>query len=116
MTNAYAFDTSDGLNCRCVHVTGDVDIRNARELAATMDATAAGGPLVVDLSACTYLDSTGLSVFVKHERAHRGRLVIVAPSGHRSLRIFEIAGLALTLTIVPTLDDAYAAHAHRSTA
>lgn len=108
-----AFPMSEGPNCRCINVVGDVDLSNARELSAAMEIAADGGSLVVDLSGCTYLDSTGLSVFVKHERTHRGKLVIVAPTAHRSLRLFEITGLALTLTIVPTLEDAFHRYANR---
>lgn len=107
------FTVTEGHDCRCVTVRGDVDLSNARDLSATMDAAAEGGAIAVDLSACTYLDSTGLSVFVKHERRHRGQLVIVAPKAHPSLRLFEITGLALTLTIVPTLAEAYAVFANR---
>lgn len=108
-----AFTAREDRNCRCVTVTGDLDLSNARELSATLASLAAFGPLVVDLSGCTYLDSTGLSVFVRHERMHRGHLVIVAPIAHRSLRLLEITGLALTLTIVPTLAVAFAKYAER---
>lgn len=102
------FVTSQGPNCRCVSVRGDIDLANARELAIALEDAATAGPVVLNLSDCSYLDSTGLSVLVKHERNHRGRLVIVAPAAKRSLRIFEITGLALTLTMSNTLDDAFA--------
>ena len=52
--------------------------------------------------------STGLSVFVKHERTHRGAFAIVAPRSQRSLRLFEITGPALTLTLSQTLAEALA--------
>lgn len=108
-----AFAVTESPECRCVTVRGEVDMSNARDLGAMMETAAAGGALAVDLTACTYLDSTGLSVFVKHERLHRGRLVIVVPKAHRNLRIFEITGLALTLTIVPSLAEAHAIFANR---
>lgn len=108
-----SFITGDGIGCRCVTVHGDVDLSNAKELARTMAEAALAGPVVVDLSACTYIDSTGLAVFVKHERNHRGNLVIVAPASQRSLRIFEITGLALTLTMTADLDEAFALYESR---
>lgn len=103
-----SFITRDAANCRCVSVRGDVDLSNAKELATVMASAATTGPVVVDLSPCTFIDSTGLAVFVKHERNHRGNLVIVAPPTQRSLRIFEITGLTLTLTMSASLDDAFA--------
>lgn len=106
--NAELFPIRVGPNCRCVSVRGDLDLANANALARALETAAREGPTVVDLSECSYLDSTGLSVFVRHERAHRGALVVVAPRAQRSLRIFEIPGLALTLTVRQTLEDAYA--------
>ncbi len=104
------FEAIDGPGCRCVIVRGDIDLSNAKALATVMDKGAANGPLVVDLSDCTYLDSTGLSVLVKYERNHRGNLVIVAPPAQASLRILEITGLALTFTIAPSRADALPIH------
>ncbi len=108
-----AFTTTPGDRCSCVTVRGDVDLGNAKDLATAMSEAAASGPIVVDLSDCSYLDSTGLSIFVRHERNHRGKLVIVAPERQRSVRIFEITGLALTLTLRASLEDAYAVFASR---
>lgn len=109
----HAFTMSAGSKYSCITVCGDVDLSNAKELAQTMAEAADHGPVVVDLTACTYIDSTGLAVFVKHERKHRGKLVIVAPPTQRSLRIFEITGLTLTLTIAVAFGDAIAIYDDR---
>ena len=99
----HSFEIIDHGTYRVVNVRGDVDLGNAKELAETLDVASIGSPVVVDLSACSYLDSTGLSVFVRHERLRRRRTAIVAPPGNRTLHLLEITGLALTLNVVPTL-------------
>ncbi len=63
-----------------------VDLGNARELAATLETASTGSPIFVDLTVCSYLDSTGLSVFVRHDRLLRGCTAIVAPPDHRPLK------------------------------
>lgn len=102
----HIFEIVDCGSYRIVEVRGDVDLDNAAELASAMTAASRATPIVVDLSACSYLDSTGLSVLIRHERQHRGRMAIVAPLGHRSLHLLEITGLALTLHVMPSLDEA----------
>ena len=100
----HSFETIDHGTYRVVIVRGAVDLGNAKELADVLESAIIGAPIVVDLSACSYLDSTGLSIFVRHERMRRRRTAIVAPPGNRPLHLLEITGLALTLAVVPTLD------------
>lgn len=106
--SAHTIEIEDHGTYRVVVVRGDVDLGNATDLAIALAGASAVAPIAVDLSACSYLDSTGLSVFVRHERRHRGRTAIVAPPKHRSLHLLEITGLALTLNVVPSLDAAAA--------
>ncbi len=108
MQHTTTFETVDFGTYRLIHVRGHVDLDNAAHLDEVMSLAAARVPIVVDLAACSYLDSTGLSVFVRHERQHRGRTAVVAPPGHRSLHLLEITGLALTLNVVPSIDAAVA--------
>ena len=69
---------------------GEIDMSNADRFATALtDAvTAAGAPLVVDLSAVGYLDSAGLSALF--EQADRIRVV----SGSLLAPLLEISGLA----------------------
>ena len=100
----HSFEIIDHGPYRVVNVRGDVDLGNAKELAEVLETASIGAPIVVNLSACSYLDSTGLSIFVRHERMRRRRTAIVAPPGNRPLHLLEITGLALTLNVVPTLE------------
>jgi anti-sigma B factor antagonist len=78
-------------------VSGEVDISTAPQLADTLDDAIreSEGAFVVDLSDLDFLDSTGVSVFVR-ARALLGRderpLLMICPSGP-ARRIFEIAGI-----------------------
>jgi anti-sigma B factor antagonist len=64
--------------------------------------------VVVDLSAATFIDSTGLGVILDALRnlaGGGGRLALVCPTP-RLLRPFEIAGLTSRLDIFSSRDDA----------
>jgi anti-sigma B factor antagonist len=80
-----------------VRVRGEVDLSTAPELTEALDAAIRNsrGAFVVDLTDVDFLDSTGLTVFVR-ARALLGReerdLVIVCPPGP-ARRVFEITGI-----------------------
>ncbi|HEX4257981.1 MAG TPA: STAS domain-containing protein [Streptosporangiaceae bacterium] len=44
---------------------GEIDMSNASQLRDALD-RAGGGPLVIDLTSCEYLDSAGLTVLFTH--------------------------------------------------
>lgn len=92
-----------------VAATGDIDIATSGTFRDTALAALEVGPvdLVLDLSAVTFIDSTGLSVLVLMRREtderHR-RLALVA--GRRVRAILKIAGLADVFVVHPTIDSA----------
>ena len=61
-------------------------------------------PLILDLSACPYLDSTILNVLIRSANAAPGRIGIVVPSTARVRRIFNIAGLEDALHLAESRD------------
>lgn len=79
-----------------VVVAGEVDLSTGPELdGALRDAAAIGSRLVVDLSACTFLSSTGLRALIEAEKARppaspRIRIVVADP---HLRKVFEIAGI-----------------------
>ncbi len=101
-----------------VSVMGDVDLATApkleeRLLDATQDAT---GGVIVDLTACSFLDSSGLTALL----ATRGRLegsnrslglVLTNPS---LMRTFEITQCDELFEIYPSLDVAVNGNGKRS--
>jgi len=92
-------------------VTGEADLATAPELGSAVDTALASGAqeLWLDLSATTFMDSSGLHVLLDADRRMRGlrrRLAIVCPGG-AVRRLFEIAGVADAL---PLYEDRAAAH------
>jgi anti-sigma B factor antagonist len=94
-----------------VAIEGELDLARAPSLKwALIDALEAGrNQLVVDLSPTTFMDSTGLGVFVGVNRtlAAEARLAIVCPHPNL-LKIFELSGMDGAFAIFPTLEEALA--------
>ena len=67
----------------------------------------APGDVTLDVSAVTFIDSSGIRLFVRLERAIRGRgvLHLTGPSPHIA-RVFEVAGLHDLGIMVEDLRDA----------
>ncbi len=92
-------------------VAGELDALSAPKLGRRlMRLTTPGASrvVVVDLSAATFIDSSGLGVILEALRnlaGGGGRLALVCPTP-RLLRPFEIAGLTSRLDIFSTRDDA----------
>ncbi|KUP05035.1 metal ABC transporter ATPase [Bacillus coahuilensis p1.1.43] len=81
-----------------VSISGEIDAYTAPKLRENLDEIAGqeGIYLTIDLSDVTYMDSTGLGVFVgmfKKMNATNGHLKLVGLS-ERLRRLFEITGLA----------------------
>jgi anti-sigma B factor antagonist len=94
-----------------VAVEGELDLARAPSLKwALIDALEAGrNHLVVDLSATTFMDSTGLGVLVGVNRSltTEARLAIVCPRASL-LKIFELSGMDGAFAIFPALEEALA--------
>ena len=92
-----------------VVLTGELDgatapflVRTLVEVNKTIE-----GDLVLDIKKLSFIDSTGLSVFVtQHKKleAKGQKLVIYAPSA-MARRLFEITGLEQVLAIEPLADS-----------
>ena len=95
-----------------VEVTGEVDIATSPQLRAGLAARPrTGGLLVVDVSAVTFMDSSGLSVVLGLERetaAAGERLAVVCPAGPVRL-LFEVTGVDTELPLYATRAAALAA-------
>ncbi|HTX55893.1 MAG TPA: STAS domain-containing protein [Candidatus Acidoferrales bacterium] len=79
---------------RILSVDGELDIGSAAQFAKLIeDGLRDGRPLVIDLTACTYLDSTILNVLIRSANLAPQRIGIVVPTVARIRRIFNIAGL-----------------------
>ena len=115
---ASAAQLDDGV--RVIAVRGELDLSTAPELEGPLDeAVAAGDALVlVDLSECEFIDSTGIALIVRAwqqldrgaegEGEGEGRVVICSYND-QVRRVLEITGLELSIPIHSTRDEALAA-------
>jgi anti-anti-sigma factor len=79
---------------------GEFDLASASDLeSAIAGALRTTLPLILDLAACQYIDSTILRVLVHAVREAPGRVGIIVPPDARIRRIFEMTGLHVLLPI-----------------
>ena len=87
----------------------DLSLGDALRLALET-ATAQRSCVVVDLSRCTFLDSTGIAVLLdaqKRVRAAQGRFALVIPPGQGAVaRVVELIRLGDLVPISHSLEDA----------
>ena len=95
-----------------IAVSGEIDMTCAPELGKAIDIVSDHARrVVVDLTAVTFLDSSGLNALVRSRRALDERqiaLCVVAPAGTVVRRVFEITRLTDALAVVDSLDEALA--------
>ena len=84
-----------------LHVRGDIDASTSAALTAAVDdlASASDGPLVIDLSKVTFMDSSGLSVLINAHQ--RGFTIVVRQPSEVVRRVVELTGLEAVLVIEP---------------
>lgn len=94
-----------------VAVTGEVDIATSPRLRAVLaERPRTEGLLVLDLTAVTFMDSSGLSVVLNLQRettAAGERLAVVCPPGPARL-LLEVTGVDTELPLFATRDAALA--------
>lgn len=95
-----------------VRLSGEVDAFNAPELSAELERLADTGAsrIVVDLSAVTLIDSSGLGALLgAYLRFRSGGAKIVLVAGPpEAMRSFEVTGLDRLFTVAPSLSAAMA--------
>jgi anti-sigma B factor antagonist len=96
-----------------LHVEGELDHATAPELREPLEGVISNGAssVLIDLSDCSFIDSTGLSVLV-HARSRMveersGRLELCCPDA-QIRRLFEITGIEEAFGIFESRDDALA--------
>jgi anti-sigma B factor antagonist len=97
-----------------VHVEGEVDLSTAPWLADTIaSAFEQGRSVIVDLSAVSYLDGSGISVLKHAAEAHASQLA-VAGSKPQIRRLLEIVHVTDVIPLVASLDAGreYLRHRH----
>ncbi|RJQ70160.1 anti-sigma factor antagonist [Pseudonocardiaceae bacterium YIM PH 21723] len=96
-----------------VVVAGELDLNTAQQLTDVLHGVeqSAGTSLIVDLSALTYCDSTGITVLANADQAARKanmHFILASPSPDL-MRVFRIVGLDQMFTFQPSVQDAFEA-------
>lgn len=94
-----------------VRVEGELDLGTAPKLSDLLEGHAAAGKRVVlDLTACGFIDSSGLRALLSARSAAdtAGGSFALVVADPNILRVFEVASLDQVLEIHPTVDSALA--------
>ncbi len=106
---------------RVVEVRGELDLGTAPELEGPLEeAVRAAEPLLIDLSACEFIDSTGIAMIVRAwqqlgdgngdgDGSDKGRRVVICSANDQVRRVLEITGLELSIPIYGSREEALAA-------
>jgi anti-anti-sigma factor len=93
-----------------IEVDGELDLSVADQLQTAIEEAGSGATLI-DLSRCTFIDSTGIAVILSAHRQRQedgGRIVVHSPSP-LVLRIFTVTGLTGNGLVFADRDEAGAA-------
>ncbi len=109
MEPAFRAEVADEATGRWVRVHGDLDHATGGDFSrlAIAAVTPTVSQLVVDLSACTFLDSGGVRSLVAVERhvRDRHRMVVVSPPEGPARLVLDLVGLGDAVAVVAQPDD-----------
>lgn len=100
---------------RTVSVRGELDLSTAPELEGPLEEILgdATGSVLIDLSGCEFIDSTGIALIVRAwqrlDGGEGGRTLVICSQNDQVRRVLEITGLELSIPVHLTRDDALAA-------
>ncbi|HEX7279333.1 MAG TPA: STAS domain-containing protein [Solirubrobacterales bacterium] len=106
-------DLENGVRTIAVH--GELDLSTAPDLEGPLDeALSSGeGSVLIDLSRCEFIDSTGIALIVRAwqrlDSGENGRALVICSQNDQVRRVLEITGLELSIPVHQTRDEAIAA-------
>ena len=90
-----------------ISLSGEFDRASVAELELAL-LSADGRPVVLDLTDCEFIDSSGIALIVEHWRQRDGRLIL-AGARSQTARILQITGIDATIATAGNFDEACAA-------
>ena len=91
-------------DCVVVRVKGELDMASASELEDAISRVTSAPHVVIDLSSCTFLDSTGMRVITDTMRQAPRVSVVATDPG--VLRVLAITAVDTMVSVHPSLEDA----------
>jgi anti-anti-sigma factor len=106
-------DLENGVRAIAVH--GELDLSTAPVLEGPLKEVldSGEGSLLIDLSRCEFIDSTGIALIVRAwqrlDSGENGRSLVLCSQNDQVRRVLEITGLELSIPVHLTRDEAIAA-------
>jgi anti-anti-sigma factor len=100
---------------RTISVRGELDLSTAPDLEGPLQQALDGdqGSVLIDLSQCEFIDSTGIALIVRAwqrlDGGENGRTLVICSQNDQVRRVLEITGLELSIPLHTTRDEALAA-------
>lgn len=102
---------------RAIAICGELDLSTAPELERALDAAvAAGVSILLDLSTCEFIDSTGIAMIVRAQQRladgdgdGAGRRVVICSGNEQVRRVLEVTGLEVSIPVHASREAALAA-------
>jgi anti-sigma B factor antagonist len=113
--NAYGFQATERVlnGVRIIAIDGELDIATSPQVRELLEEAAkdAERPLVVDLTDCDFIDSTGLATLLHGTKpAQNGESnVALVSQGGEVRKLLELTAIDRTIPVFDTLDDAVVA-------
>jgi anti-anti-sigma factor len=114
---SFAIQSQELGTVRVIAIRGELDLHTAPQLEESVEAALENSerPLAIDLSACEFIDSTGIALIVRAWRqlsddangAPAGRFALCGLSDQVQ-RLFQITGLESLIPMHDNLDEALA--------
>jgi len=103
----YVLIKESGSTIETINVIGELDLASAHDFETTINALNESVPsVVIDMSACHYIDSTIIAVLIRAHRRFGNKLMLVIPQKNTIRRLFRIANLDTMLQIEPSIEAA----------
>lgn len=100
---------------RTISVRGELDLSTAPDLEGPLEEALDSdeGSVLIDLSQCEFIDSTGIALIVRAwqrlDSGENGRALVICSQNDQVRRVLEITGLELSIPVHLTRDEAIAA-------
>ena len=100
---------------RTIYVRGELDLSTAPDLERPLDQAldSGEGSVLIDLSQCEFIDSTGIALIVRAwqrlDSGENGRVLVICSQNDQVRRVLEITGLELSIPVHLTRDEALTA-------
>ncbi|HYG96485.1 MAG TPA: STAS domain-containing protein [Solirubrobacterales bacterium] len=100
---------------RTIFVRGELDLSTAPTLEGPLEEALSSdeGSVLIDLSQCEFIDSTGIALIVRAWQrlsgGENGRALVICSQNDQVRRVLEITGLELSIPLHLTRDEALAA-------